>query len=210
MGGSPTRWRIWGGKASYNLGNGINRLLDSRMEVGACLSLRSGRGFGNALGRLGTFLLFLLLLLVFLLLAGLDSVATGLNPVHDPSNRHWVLARVISPGRNTLLDHGENILASSYVPGIVSAFRCLPRGPVEGGDAEGGGCGRQRRHARQPLKFGRMKEIPLKSLRRSFSAFAKFEVGSEFASVLRLRVESMLVVQVERTIGHVHRQFLVT
>ena len=37
-----------------------------------------------------------------------------------------------------------------------------------------------------------LKKVPLKSLRRSFSAFARFEFGSEFASVLRLRVESML------------------
>jgi len=37
-----------------------------------------------------------------------------------------------------------------------------------------------------------LKRIPLKSLRRSFSAFARPEFGSEFASVLRLRVESML------------------
>jgi len=88
---------------------------------------------------LGDFLLFLLLLLVFFFLAGLDSVATGFDPVHDPPNRHWVLTRVISPGGNTLLDHGENILASGYVPSIVSTLRCLSRGPVESGDAKGGG-----------------------------------------------------------------------
>jgi len=39
--------------------------------------------------------------------------------------------------------------------------------------------------------------MPLKLLRRSFSAVARFEFGSELARVLRLRVESMLVVKVE-------------
>jgi hypothetical protein len=88
---------------------------------------------------LRVFLLFLLLFLIFLLLAGLDSVATGFDPVHDPSDRHWILARMIATGGNTLLNHGEDILAGGCVPGIVSPFRCLSRGSVEGGDTEGGG-----------------------------------------------------------------------
>jgi len=161
------------------------------------LPLCSGRWLGATLGWLRVFLLFLLLFLVFLLLARLDSVATGFDPVHDPSYRHWVLARVIATSGNTLLNHGENILASGHVSGIVSPFRCLSRGSVESGDAQSGCCEPQRnRSFCQPPGWGwikKIRSIPLKLLRRSFSAFARFEFGSELARVLRLREESMLV-----------------
>ena len=127
---------------------GTNGLLSGRMERsqrGTHLALRPGGRFWTTLGWLRIFVLFLLFLLILLLLTGLDSVATGFDPVHDPSDRHWVLARVIPTGGNTLLDHGENILASGRVPGIVSTLRCLSGGPVESGDAESSSCGRQRR-----------------------------------------------------------------
>jgi len=67
-------------------------------------------------------LFFLLLFLVFLLFTSLDSVASGFDPVHDPSNRHRVLTRVIPTSGNTLLNHGKDILASGEIPSIVGPF----------------------------------------------------------------------------------------
>jgi len=45
---------------------------------------------------------------------------------------------VITTRGNTLLNHGEDILAGGGVSGIVSPFRRLSRGAVEGRDAKSG------------------------------------------------------------------------
>ena len=112
-------------------------------QRGTHLTLWPGWLLWTTLRWLRVLLFFLLLFLVFFLFASLDSIAAGFNPVHDPSNRHRVLTRMISTGGNTLLDHGENVLASGHVSGIVSPFRCLSRRPVESGDAKSGRCARR-------------------------------------------------------------------
>ena len=116
-------------------------------EDGTYLTPCSGRWLVATLGWLRVFLFFLLLFLVFLLLASTDSVATGFNPVHNPSNRHRVFTHVISTGRNTLLDHGKNILAGSYISGVVSPLGCLSRGSIESGDAKRGRCETKRKRS---------------------------------------------------------------
>ena len=165
-------------------------------QRGTHLTLCFGRWLGTTLGWLRVLLFFLLLFLVFLLLASLDSIAAGFDPIHNPSNRHRVLTRVISTSGDTLLNHGEDILASGHVSGVVCPFRCLSRGPVEGGNAKSGRCKREGNALLVSLWVEdglKKRSIPLKLLRRSFSAFARFEFGSELARVLRLRVESMSV-----------------
>lgn len=174
----------------------VNRYMGG-YQRGTHLTLCSGRWLGTTLRWLRVLFLFLLLFLVFLLLARLDGIATGFDPIHNPPNRHRVLACVISTRRNTLLDHGENILASGYVSGIVRPFRCLSRGPVESGDAKSGRCESEGNALRVSLwsgdGFKKTRSIPLKLLRRSVSAFARFEFGSELARVLRLRAASMSI-----------------
>lgn len=63
--------------------------MDERVSEGYSLDAFLGMAVR---GRSRDFLPFFLLSLVSLLPEIVDSVATGFDPFHDPSNQHWVLA----------------------------------------------------------------------------------------------------------------------
>src|ERR1700753_445675 len=98
------------------------------------LALCSRGWLWTTLRWLRIFFLFLLFFLVLFLFASLDSVTSRLDPIHDSPNRHGVLARMISTCRNTLLNHGKDVLTGGQVSSIVSPFRRLSRGPIESCD----------------------------------------------------------------------------